>query len=95
MDPAGRPEEPKTTRTWRREAHIVATATAAARRRNFRHSVRARSSPDDDAACTVAQTRRSSMFPRKGLAGFGEREMLSVRENGAHGWGESSVIVTY
>ena len=35
------------------------------------------------------------MFPRKGLAGFGKREMLGVPENGAHGWGESSVIVTY
>ena len=73
----------------------MAAATAAARRRNFTHSVRARSSPDDDAACTGTQTMRSSVFLCKGLAGFGKRKMLGVRENGAHGWGESSVTVTF
>ena len=35
------------------------------------------------------------MCPRKGLAGFGKREMLGVPQNGAHGGGVWAKIIRY
>ena len=35
------------------------------------------------------------MCPRKGLAGFRKREMLGVRQNGAHGGGVWAKIIRY